>query len=213
MMNLDIQQAWCRHWVRERLDIKPSGSLVLLIVDAKSDGTGLTRKHRQAVGKLTTELRWHFSHPVFVLLSIVDGPLKNDSMSGIVDEHIHLENSTDLCGWVGAANSLLLLSRQALSEQAGPILDTLSEIAMALRKPCNRVCLDGPSDSVACLDWERLHQAPTESRLCDPRKASIDFVSATRMLEESLNAGKMHSETGEVTVMESGRRHGFRQAG
>ena len=93
-MNLDIPQAWCRHWVRERLDIQPSGSLVLLIVDAKNNGTGLTRKHRQAVSKLTTELRWHFSHPVFVLLSIVDGPLKNDSMSGIIDEHIHVENST-----------------------------------------------------------------------------------------------------------------------
>lgn len=212
-MNLDIQQAWCRHWVRERLDIQPSGSLVLLIVDAKNDGFGLTRKHRQAVGKLTTELRWHFSHPVFVLLSIVDGPLKNDSMSGLVDEHIHVDNSTDLCGWVGAANSLLLVSSHAASDQAVPILDTLSKIATAFRKPCNRVCLEYPSDSVARLDWERLHQSPTEACLSDPRKASIDFVSATRMLEESLNAAKMHSETAQASAKGSVSRYGFRQAG
>jgi len=212
-MNLDIQQAWCRHWVRDRLDIQPSGSLVLLINDAKSDGIGLARKHRQAVGKLTTELRWHFSHPVFVLLSIVDGPLKNDSMSGIVDEHICVDNPTDLCGWVGAANSLLLLSGQVLSDQAVPLLDTLSEIATAFKKPCNRVFLEGPSDPIACLDWERLHQASAEGRLSDPRKASIDFVSATRMLGESLHASKMDSQTAEVTDRESGRRYGFRQAG
>ncbi len=212
-MNLDIQQAWCRHWVRERLDIQPSGSLVLLINDAKSDGTGLARKHRRLVGKLTTELRWHFSHPVFVLLSIVDGPLKDDSMSGIVDEHIHVDNPTDLCGWVGAANSLLLLSGQVLSDQAVPLLDTLSKIATAFRKPCNRVLLEGPSDPIACLDWERLHQASAEGRLSDPRKASIDFVSATRMLGESLHASRMDSETAEVTARESGSRHGFRQAG
>jgi hypothetical protein len=212
-MNLDIQQAWCRHWVRERLDIQPSGSLVLLIVDAKNNGTGLTRKHRQAVSKLTTELRWHFSHPVFVLLSIVDGSLKNDSMNGIIDEHIHVDNSTDLCGWVGAANSLLLLSSHAVSDPAVPILDTLSKIATAFRKPCNRVCLEDPSDSLARLDWERLHQAPSEACITDPRNASIDFVSATRMLEESLNAAKMHSETAETTAKESGRRYGLRQAG
>ena len=189
-MNLDIQQAWCRHWVRERLDIQPSGSLVLLIVDAKNNRTVLTRKHRQAVSKLTTELRWHFSHPVFVLLSIVDGPLKNDSMSGIIDEHIH-----------------------AVSDPAVPILDTLSKIATAFRKPCNRVCLEDPSDSLARLDWERLHQAPSEACITDPGNASIDFVSATRMLEESLNAAKMHSETAETTATESGRRYGLRQAG
>ena len=213
MMNLDIQQAWCRHWVRERLDIQPSGSLVLLINDARSDGIGLARKHRQAVGKLTTELRWHFSHPVFVLLSIVDGPLKNDSMSGIVDEHICVDNPTDLCGWVGAANSLLLLSGQVLSDQAVPLLDTLSEIATAFKKPCNRVFLEGPIDSISRLDWECLHQAPTAAKLSDPRKASIDFVSATRMLGESLHASRMDSETAEVTARESGSRHGFRQAG
>ena len=212
-MNLDTQQAWCRHWVRDRLDIQPGGSLVLLINDAKSDEIGLARKHRQAVGKLTTELRWHFSHPVFVLLSIVDGPLKNDSMSGIVDEHIYVDNPTDLCGWVGAANSLLLLSGQVLSDQAVPLLDTLSKIATAFRKPCNRVPLEGPSDPIACLDWERLHQASAEGRLSDPRKASIDFVSATRMLGESLHASRMDSETAEVTARESGSRHGFRQAG
>jgi hypothetical protein len=213
MMNLDIQQAWCRHWVRERLDIQPSGSLVLLINDAKSDGTGLARKHRRLVGKLTTELRWHFSHPVFVLLSIVDGPLKDDSMSGIVDEHIHVDNPTDLCGWVGAANSLLLLSSQVLSDQAVPLLDALSKIATAFRKPCNRVFLERPTDSIARLDWERLHQAPTEARLSGPRKASIDFVSAIRMLGELLHASKMDSETAEVTARESGRGYGFRQAG
>jgi hypothetical protein len=213
MMNLDIQQAWCRHWVRERLDIQPSGSLVLLINDARSDGIGLARKHRQAVGKLTTELRWHFSHPVFVLLSIVDGPLKNDSMSGIVDEHIYVDNPTDLCGWVGAANSLLLLSGQVLSDQAVPLLDTLSKIATAFRKPCNRVFLEGPIDSISRLDWECLHQAPTAAKLSDPRKASIDFVSAIRMLGESLHASKMDSQTAEVTDRESGRRYGFRQAG
>lgn len=212
-MNLDIQQAWCRHWVRERLDIQPSGSLVLLIVDAKSNGTVLTRKHRQAVSKLTTELRWHFSHPVFVLLSIVDGPLKNDSMSGIVDEHIYVDNPTDLCGWVGAANSLLLLSGQVLSDQAVPLLDTLSKIATAFKKPCNRVFLEGPIDSISRLDWECLHQAPTAAKLSDPRKASIDFVSAIRMLGESLHASKMDSQTAEVTDRESGRRYGFRQAG
>lgn len=212
-MNLEIQQAWCRHWVRERLDIQPSGSLVLLIVDAKSNGTGLISKHRQAVGKLTTELRWHFSHPVFVLLSIADGPLKNDSMSGIVDEHIHVENSTDLCGWVGAADSLLLLSSQVLSDQAVPVLDTLSRIATGFRKPCNRVCLESPSDSIARLDWERLHQAPIAARLPDHGNASVDFVSATRMLEEVLNAAKMHSETAETAAKESGHRYGLRQAG
>ena len=213
MMNLDIQQAWCRHWVRDRLDIQPSGSLVLLINDAKSDGTGLARKHRQAVGKLTTELRWHFSHPVFVLLSIVDGPLKNDSMSGIVDEHIYVDNPTDLCGWVGAANSLLLLSGQVLSDQAVPLLDKLSEIATAFKKPCNRIFLEGPIVSISRLDWECLHQVPTAAKLSDPRKASIDFVSAIRMLGESLNASKMDSQTAEVTDRESGRRYGFRQAG
>lgn len=212
-MNLDIQQAWCRHWVRERLDIQPSGSLVLLINDAKSDGFGLARKHRQLVGKLTTELRWHFSHPVFVLLSIVDGPLKDDSMSGIVDEHIHVDNPTDLCGWVGAADSLLLLSSHAASDQSELILDTSSKIATAFRKPCNRVVLEDPSNSLARLDWECLHQAPTEGRLSDPRKASIDFVSAIRMLDESLNAAKMHSETAETTAEESGRRYGLRRAG
>jgi hypothetical protein len=213
MMNLDIQQAWCRHWVRERLDIQPSGSLVLLINDAKSDGIGLARKHRPAVGELTTELRWHFSHPVFVLLSIVDGSLRNDSMSGIVGEHIHVDNPTDLCGWVGAADSLLLLSGQVLSDQAVPLLDTLSKIATAFRKPCNRISLEGPIDSISRLDWERLHQAPTEARLSDPRKDSIDFASAIRMLGESLNTSKMDSETAEVTARDSGSRYGFRQAG
>jgi hypothetical protein len=213
MMNLDIQQAWCRHWVRERLDIQPSGSLVLLISGAKCDGIGLARKHRKVVGELMTELRWHFSHPVFVLLSIVDGPLKNDSMSGMVDEHIHVDNPTDLCGWVGAANSLILLSGQGFSDQAVPLLDTLSMIATAFGKPCNRVFLEGPTDSIARLDWERLHQAPTEGLLSDPGKASIDFVSATRMLGESLHAAKMDSGKGEVTARESGRRYGFRQAG
>jgi|688.fasta_scaffold09315_8 hypothetical protein len=213
MINLDIQQAWCRHWVRDRLDIQPSGSLVLLINDAKTDGIGLARKHRQAIGRLTTELRWHFSHPVFVLLSIVDGPLKDDSMSGIVDEQVNVDNSTDLCGWVGAANSLLLLSGQALSDQAVPLLDTLSKIATAFRKPCNRVFLEGPIDSISRLDWECLHQAPTAAKQSDPRKASIDFASAIRMLGESLNASKMGSETAEVTDREAGSRYGFRQAG
>jgi hypothetical protein len=184
-----------------------------LINDAKCDGIGLARKPRKAVGELMTELRWHFSHPVFVLLSIVDGPLKNDSMSGMVDEHIHVDNPTDLCGWVGAANSLILLSGQGLSDQAVPLLDTLSMIATAFGKPCNRVFLEGPTDSIARLDWERLHQAPTEGLLSEPGKASIDFVSAIRMLGESLHASKMDSGKGEVTARESGRRYGFRQAG
>jgi hypothetical protein len=134
-------------------------------------------------------------------------------MSGIVDEHIYVDNPTDLCGWVGAADSLLLLSGQVVSDQAVPLLDTLSKIATAFKKPCNRVFLEGPIDSISRLDWECLHQAPTAAKLSDPRKASIDFVSAIRMLGESLHASKMESQTAEVTDRESGRRYGFRQAG
>jgi hypothetical protein len=58
-----------------------------------------------------------------------------------------------------------------------------------------------------------LHQAPTAAKQSDPRKASIDFASAIRMLGESLNASKMGSETAEVTDREAGSRYGFRQAG
>lgn len=206
-MNLDIQQAWCRHWVRERLDIHPSGSLVLWIVDAQKNGASLTRKHRQRVDRLKTELRWHFSHPLFVLLSIVDGPMQNNSMSGIVDEHTTVDNATDLCGWVGAANSLLLLSSQLESGQSSPILEALSQVATAFRKPCNRICLEDASNLTDPLNWERLHQASVEIRASDRGIASIDFVSATRMLEEAFEGARQASATAKKTDPGFGFRH------
>jgi hypothetical protein len=213
-MNLDIQQAWCRHWVRERLDVAPSGSLVLLISDAREAQTCLTRRHRETIRQIKTELRWHFSHPVCILLSIVDGPMKIESMCGIVDEQITVDNPTDLCGWVGAANSLLLLSSHGPSEPLAPILNTLSQVATAFRNPWNTIWLEDEVAPASRLDWEHVHQAPIKARRGETGNTSVDFLLATRMIEESLIASKIDAgRINDETCNRSDQPYEFRQAG
>ena len=213
-MNLDIQQAWCRHWVRERLDVPPNGSLVLLISDARETETCLTSKHRETIRQITTELRWHFSHPVCILLSIVDRPIKIESMYGIVDEQITVDNPTDLCGWIGAANSLLLLSSHSPPEPLAPIFETLSRLATAFRNPWNPIWLEDEVAPASRLDWEHVHQAPIKAHRAETGNTSVDFAQATRMIEESLNAGKINAgKINAGTCNRSGQPYEFRQAG
>ncbi|MFN6301052.1 MAG: hypothetical protein ACK42H_02575, partial [Planctomycetota bacterium] len=62
-MNLNIQLAWCRHWVREQLGINPSDSVVLFVCDARDPFAGLQPGQRDAIVAIMNEIRWQFSKP------------------------------------------------------------------------------------------------------------------------------------------------------
>jgi hypothetical protein len=211
-MNLNIQLGWCRHWAREQLGIKPSNSVVLFICDARDLSGGLLPGHSEAIGAIMTEVRWQFSKPVSILLSVVrrsDGRTIDQSefhhgaLCGILDHQIPVDNASDLCGWIGACNTLFVVSKN----QNG-IEDKLVEVAYGFHVPMNLVLPEGGSRCVDGLDWERIHQVRTDRSGLDKKHAVMDFSGAVAAIE----GGLLGKET-EAKVAESSNPLHFRQAG
>jgi hypothetical protein len=191
-MNLDIQLAWCRHWVREQLGLKPSDSIVLLIHDSRGSIPRWSKRHRETIHALTTELRWQFSHPLCVLLSVVEpsgqtAKLQESTLLGIVDEQITVHDAWDLCGWIGAASTLFFLDSCHEPKGSGQVTfqECLRDVSDQFKKPWNLIPLESPYRASMELDWERLHQA-RDSQTKKTLGTVGGFNSAVDLLERCL---------------------------
>ena len=189
-MNLNIELAWCRHWVREQLGLNSSDSIVLFVCDSRDPKVGLSQTQREAMQAIMTEMRWQFSNPVSVLLSIVEKSVKTSrdpysfhyrEFCGIIDHQLPVDNASDLCGWIGACNTLFssFRNRSDLEEK-------LIRVASGFQVPMNLIPNDAGAVFVDELDWEHIHQA----RLGDPmgmkNPASMDFSSAVLEMDRVL---------------------------
>lgn len=197
-MNLDIQLAWCRHWVREQLGLKPSDSVVLLIHDSRGSIPKWSKRQRETIQSLTTQLRWQFSHPLCVLLSVVEpseqlSALHESSLLGIVDEQITVHDASDLCGWIGASNTLFFLdSTHDLADPAqAHFRECLMVVSEEFKKPWNLIPLEVPYPASMELDWERLHQARS-GRTSDRPSAVGGFSFAVELVEDCLGRTTQH---------------------
>ncbi|MFM8570179.1 MAG: hypothetical protein ACKOAU_01145 [Pirellula sp.] len=202
-MNLDIQLAWCRHLIRERLGLSSQDAIILFICDARSKATNWNRRRREAIQAVAMEMRWQFSHPLCVLLSLVENkPTQaqrhESSLIGILDKQMTVNDVSDLCGWVGAANTLFFLpsetgSAGGCSDQTAyggvdsqeNIETSLARVAVGFRKPWNVIPQDAGPEYSSELDWERLHQGcdlrPTSAKTVN----SLNFMTATEILEKA----------------------------
>lgn len=201
-MNLDIQQAWCRHWARDRLGMSNSDSIVLFIDDARKRTSRQPQNHRGTIQAISTEIRWHFRNPVCVLLSIVDSDYRTDdqftqpesSMYGIVDQQITVDNATDLCGWLGAANTLFILDSDGRNPQSSivkgsappPLVETLVQVAVGFNKPWNLIMSGVQSDWQNALEWEHVHQVHFDGQTQKTPAGHIAFSHAIDMVARSL---------------------------
>jgi hypothetical protein len=201
-MNLDIQQAWCRHWARERLGMSNSDSIVLFIDDARKRSSHQPQNHRRTIQAISTEIRWYFRNPVCVLLSIVDSDYRTtdqftqpeSSMYGIVDQQITVDNATDLCGWLGASNTVFILASDGSNPglvtpkrtTQPPLIETLVQVAVGFSKPWNLIMSGVQPDWQNDLEWERLHQVHFDSQTQQTPDAHIAFSQAIDMVARSL---------------------------
>lgn len=211
-MNLNIQLAWCRHWVREQLGINPSDSVVLFVCDARDPIDRLLPGQREAIGAIMTEIRWQFSKPVSVLLSIVGrsgvgaidpSQYHHGELCGIVDHQIPVANASDLCGWMGACSTLFLVSKN----QRG-LENKLADVARGFQVPMNLVSPEGGSRCIEGLDWERIHQARLDRSAFEKNYGVMDFSTAVMVIE-----GALEGKESVAKVAESSNPHQLRQAG
>lgn len=203
-MNLDIQLAWCRHWVREQLGLKPTDSIVLLIRDSRIMPKVWSKHQREVIRSISTQMRWQFSHPCCVLLSVVKSmgqtvSFQEGSLIGVVDEQVAVSSASDLCGWIGAASTLILLHddssrgdlawRQSDSKghpESIDLLESIIAVSEQFKKPWNSIPLDVQLGTVLEFDWERLHQAQISQRPNQSGNSSVGFSSAVDLIQGCL---------------------------
>jgi len=222
-MNLDIQLAWCNHWVRDRLGIPPSGSILLFVTDARGELAHSQRPYRQSIQHAISEARWQFANPVSVMLSITDrSTIKPFSLGselhGLVDQHHTVCNATDLCGWLGASKSIFILTApsgesrtnqdiQSASAESINLHQALKYVCSGFSKPWNQIPTTPSETNQLKLDWESLHQpSPIEQR-SHARNASISFMQAVQILEIAILRKDDPASKNQETPME------YRKAG
>jgi len=211
-MNLNIQLAWCRHWVREQLGINSSDSVVLFVCDARDPFVRLQTGQREAIGAIMTEIRWQFSKPVSVLLSIVGrsdagamdpSQYHHGELCGILDHQIPVDNASDLCGWMGACSTLFVVSKNQ-----GGLENKLADVARGFQVPMNWVSPEGGARCIEGLDWERIHQARLDRSGFEKNYGIMDFSAAVVVIEGALEGKESVAKTAE-----SSNRVHLRQAG
>lgn len=200
-MNLDIQLAWCQHWIREHLGLSPSASIVLFISDARHCDTWQRRLNFAAIQSTVTEVRWQFASPTCILLKIIDPrqaqqAFEGPSLSGWIDQHACVDNATDLVGWLGAARSIFVLENthsdsnhsndyQLTTPTHQNLTETLATICSGFNKPWNLI-----SNSVSSnlrLDWESLHQPQTVDQHKSHNRTTMDFKEAVATIQRSID--------------------------
>ena len=203
---MEIQQGWCKYWVRQQLAIKPSQSIIAFISDCL-DCSGLSGSSSQKpLARLQdslVDLRWQFRQPVFVLLSMAhlcSTAFRNYPAWHLQFDHIEVPRTpSDACGWLGASDSVLILECSGLSRSSIPprnqsVLQTLQRICSGFSVPVNILDLHHQkADTTAQplssrfpqeasqyptkeLSWECLHQSAQSKR--------IDFRTAVELLAE-----------------------------
>ena len=212
LMNLNIQLAWCRHWVREQLGINPSDSVVLFVCDARDPFAGLQPGQRDAIVAIMNEIRWQFSKPVSVLMSIVGrsgataidpSEYHHGELCGIVDHQIPVDNASDLCGWMGACSTLFVVSKNQ-----GGLENKLADVACGFQVPMNLVLSECGSRCIEGLDWERIHQARLDRSGFEKNNGIMDFSTAVLVIE-----GALEGKESVAKVAESSNPNQMRQAG
>ena len=208
--SLKIQKEWCRYWIRSHYGFEQRSALVLLISEERpgqedsnpisetdKKGTATTSEMSTAIEKTLYELRWQFAQPVFVHLKV---PLKShrdlpktthadcaiDDLPArcfsALDHSEAVSSASDLCAWICASDSLLLIESPQDTDPIGRFgwLNPIAEVAYGFGKPLNVMGLsegnrqrcqstaDGVRNADSAskgweLSWERLHQSSRET--------------------------------------------------
>jgi len=208
--SLKIQKEWCRYWIRSHYGFEQRAALVLLLSEERprredsnpssetdKKGTAATSVISVAIEKTLFELRWQFAQPVFVHLKVPSTSNRDlpktthvdcatDDLPGrcfsTVDHSEAVSSASDLCAWICASDSLLLIESPQDSDPVGRFgwLKPIAEVAYGFGKPLNVLGLsegthrrcpskaDGVWEADSApqgweLNWERLHQSSRET--------------------------------------------------
>jgi len=183
-----------------------SGSIVAFIEDRRTSNTPISNPLAEALLTVAIESRWQFSRLQCVFISVVRGSnnLKHcfeTSLCGIVDQQVFVDNATDLCGWIGASNSIFVLDAEPpqsdkhrphstlqIGAESLMLSKAIGTVGNGFRKPLNFINKSNPQRSLDKLDWERLHQSTPGSMNNEAPLASIPFVEAVGILERAFEA-------------------------